>query len=136
MAVIGNLEINENRNKNYNHAHKDKSNVCSIFLHIGYKVIGGETQYFDSSGEHVVHTEIFEHGKFQVGPFDQITHGANHWTEGSQGIILLYTNREIYEHIEAFDTSVFDRWEFNSGEKIKKTGFNWNETEEHKKKLV
>ena len=120
MAIIGNLKINKNKEKNHNHPHKDRNDMCSIFLQLGINVIGGETLYFDHSGENIVHKEQFEHGKFQVGPFDQSIHGANYWTEGCRGVISLYTNRLIYDHLDTFDTDVFDRWNVNSGEKNKK----------------
>ena len=50
MVIIGNLKINKNINKNYNHPHKDKKDMCTICMHIGCRVIGGEKQYFDPSG--------------------------------------------------------------------------------------
>ena len=47
----------------------------------------------------------FKHGRFQVGPFDQVKHAGGFWS-GPRGILSFYVNRAMYEHFLKHDNDL------------------------------
>ena len=75
MAVIGDLQTSNDNKFNSNHKHVDSNDLCSIFFMFGRDVEGGSMMYYDSKyDKQPSHVETFQHGKYQVGPFDSVYH--------------------------------------------------------------
>ena len=99
-----------------NHEHLDDHDVISIFVTLGQDITGGSTLYFDStsfskkdpSGSRgsQVHAVAFEHGQYQVGPFEEVVHAGDKWT-GPRVVMSFYLNRPILDHFRQYGDQVY-----------------------------
>jgi hypothetical protein len=107
MALVGDLDNGKN------HIHTDDNDICSLIIMLGANISGGRTFYYDGPNEkapgNIVHSEPFEHGKFQVGPFETKVHAGESW-KGRRGIISFYVNKQMFEHFQKYGRSLYDQW--------------------------
>ena len=92
MAFAGNLV------EEFNALHKDLNNMLSVFVTLSAPTSGGHTVYFDEENK-LCKSVQFQHGQFQIGPFERVLHAGEYWT-GKRCVISFYLNKIIYEHFE------------------------------------
>lgn len=72
--------------------HTDEEDVITALFHMGKPESGGDTLYYSGKGnkDHgkLVHTVPFQHGRLQVGFFDETVHAAGKWVGVRGGINL------------------------------------------------
>ena len=107
----------EKEHKKFNHPHVDGKDLASIFITLGHDVTGGKTQYYsqhksmfsledEGNWPNPVHEVPFEHGQYQVGPFEKVTHGGQRWT-GCRVVISFIVNRDVYNHFNKGGKAIY-----------------------------
>ena len=97
MALIGDLS---NEGKMPGHMDKDDY-ICAVLTLGDNSLIGGSTFYNgikDKFGKYMVHQTEFQHGRIQIGAFDNIIHGVNDWNSGSRGSINFNFKKNLLQH--------------------------------------
>ena len=95
--------------KKHNRPHKDINDIVSIFITFGDGVTGGSTNYY--SGDNPLSGEVstvveFEHGQFQIGPFDKVLHEGQKWN-GDRMVISYFLSKSILKHFEENGKSIY-----------------------------
>ena len=99
--------------------HKDNDDHINAIVSIGdNKIKGGRTIYYSGvkmkdlgKKERAVH---FEHGRVQIGYFDDIIHGAKKWTDGNRCIINFCMKKKILNHFLQFGDKYYSQF-MNAG---------------------
>ena len=95
--------------KKHNHPHKDINDIVSIFITFGDRVTGGSTNYYDGdkpSAAKVTNVVQFEHGQFQIGPFNDVLHEGQKWT-GNRMVISFFLSRTVLKHFEENGKTIY-----------------------------
>ena len=109
---------NEKEHKKFNHPHVDGKDMTSIFITLGHNISGGRTQYYseqkscfplqeECNWPDPVHEVPFQHGQYQVGPFDKVTHGGQRW-KGLHVVISFIVNRDVYNHFNNGGKAIYN----------------------------
>jgi hypothetical protein len=74
--------------------HLDDNDYVTALICIGaVRIVGGETVYYNGTSEDALGSQILsvprQHGRLQIGFYDNIYHGANPWINGQRGVINL-----------------------------------------------
>ena len=92
MTLLGNLSGSSIS------PHKDEEDVITALFHVGKPKSGGETLYYAGKNKKqpgkVVHTISFQHGRLQIGFFDDTVHAAAPW-EGVRGGINFNLKKNV-----------------------------------------
>ena len=93
--------------------HFDSNDYINAIVSIGDKqIIGGNTVYYDGTTPKKPGTKIrevkFQHGRIQIGYFDDIIHGATSWIGGIRGVLNFCVKKNssfIFSNIKTLITN-------------------------------
>ena len=121
MTLLGNLS---GEAKSSISPHKDEEDIVTALFHVGKPKSGGETLYY--SGENkkkagkVVHSIEFQHGRLQIGFFDDTVHAAAPW-EGVRGginfnlkknVLKFFENKHLRKYYDQYASAGFPKNNF------------------------
>lgn len=90
--------------------HFDEKDIISIIIHLGNVLFGGETVYFRSNeSEDIAKSIPFEHGRMQIGFFDEVFHGATEW-EGNRITININLKLPVIKHFKEEGPKWYDQY--------------------------
>ena len=103
MTLLGNLSGDANCSIS---PHKDEEDVITALFHVGKPRAGGETLYYAGRNKKnpgkVVHSVEFQHGRLQIGFFDDTVHAAAPW-QGLRGGINLNLKKNVLKFFQDKD---------------------------------
>lgn len=108
MAMVGRLE----KKGNVLPVHVDKYDVITALIHFGNVNEGGSTDYYDGCNRKhgkLSKSVSFEHGRVQIGFFNEIPHGASHW-KGERGIINLNLKLNVLQHFQKYGDKYYKKY--------------------------
>lgn len=107
MTMLGNLKYEVNSEIK---AHIDEEDIVTALFHIGEPKSGGSTLYFDGVSSKnkgkIQHVVPFQHGRLQVGFFNETVHAAGEW-EGIRGGINLNLKRNVLRFFQNKELSKY-----------------------------
>ena len=88
-------------------AHVDHDDIITAILHVGdIPTWMGRTQYWDhkpSKFDNIpCNTELFVHGKVQIGLFHKVYHGHKRWNSGNRFAFNFIMKKSIYDHFDDY----------------------------------
>jgi len=101
--------------------HLDEEDVITALFHVGKPTLGGNTQYYSGSSKDdigkMVYSVPFEHGRLQIGYFNNIVHEASSWNGLRGGInfnlknnvLDFFEDRKNRLHYEKFERDGFPK---------------------------
>ena len=100
MTLIGNLDIDGGGSIK---EHVDSEDIITALFHIGEPKNGGNTLYYNGIKKenkgNLVQSIEFQHGRLQIGFFNEIVHGGDSW-EGRRGGINLNLKKNVLSFFE------------------------------------
>ena len=87
MTFLGKLE---HQNASKIDLHKDEEDIITAILHVGKPMAGGGTKYFSGESKEepgkLMQNICFQHGRLQIGFFNEVLHGTENWVGCRGGI--------------------------------------------------
>lgn len=78
--------------------HKDDEDIITALFHLGKPKSGGNTNFYSGDSKEdpgkLIYTTEFQHGRLQIGFFDNVLHSASGW-EGYRGGINLNLKKNV-----------------------------------------
>ena len=113
MTLLGNLkDQNDNR-----HIHTDDDDIITGLFHIGEPTDGGSTFYYsglkDNSPGDVQFEMPFQHGRLQIGFFNETLHAAGEWIGLRGGINLNIKKKVLSFFLDETKRAYYDQYKNN-----------------------
>ena len=95
--------------------HKDNDDYINAIVSIGgTNVEGGNTVYYTGTDMKNLGTKMysipFQHGRIQIGYFDEIIHGADKWSHGNRGVINFSMKKKLVSHFKIFGMKYYSQF--------------------------
>ena len=94
--------------------HYDELDLFTALLHLGNASNGGSTKYFDgntvSNIGNVTKTIDFQHGRIQIGFFNQVLHSADKW-EGKRITINSNIKNNVFDFFKKYGMQYYHQYE-------------------------
>ena len=76
----------------------------------------GITVYYNVKGSgslvSVSNCTLFQHGRYQIGPFIKVFHEGEHWV-GRRVVMSLFLNKKLLAHIQKHGNKVYEKYKDN-----------------------
>ena len=93
--------------------HLDEKDHISVVFHCGHVKNGGETVYYDGVSKknigNPVYSVPFEHGRVQIGFYQNVIHSVNKW-RGTRCLINFNLKVKVLEHFEKFGMQYYEKF--------------------------
>ena len=107
MTFLGNLDKKGNDSIDL---HKDTEDIITSLFHVGKPIEGGSTMYYSGDSKidpgKLMNTIHFEHGRIQIGYFNDVSHAADSW-KGLRGGINFNLKRNILRFFQNDELSQY-----------------------------
>ena len=107
MTFLGPLSNNQKRSIS---CHKDEEDVITALFHVGKPTQGGNTNFYSGDSKktvgHLTKSIPFQHGRLQIGFFDDVVHSADEW-EGNRGGINFNLKKNMLKFFSDDELSKF-----------------------------
>lgn len=98
--------------------HRDEEDIITALFHLGKPTSGGATIYYSGVDKKdpgkLIHTVPFEHGRLQIGFYNETVHAAGDW-EGIRGGINLNLKRNVLNFFRNKDLKKYYKQYENAG---------------------